>query len=144
MHLIQHSNYLLAVVIARLLRKSLRPGAGTPYICRYFRRRSDDSGGTSPYSVFHSPMIVVKFRLFALTFRRPCCSSSASPAPGNAATTRGAAVERCPDPLTDAPWASFSDRSFLDRCWSEPNFLSRAGPEVLVAESVTAVRIRVG
>ena len=50
----------------------------------------------------------------------------------------------CPDPLTDAPWASFSDRSFLDRCWSEPNFLSRAGPEVLVAESVTAVRIRVG
>ena len=56
----------------------------------------------------------------------------------------GSSFKRCPDPLTDAPWASFSDRSFLDRCWSEPNFLSRAGPEVLVAESVTAVRIRVG
>ena len=40
----------------------------------------------------------------------------------------GAVLKRCPDPLTDAPWASFLHRSFPDRCWSEPNFLSRAGP----------------
>ena len=63
--------YLVAVADVRPLRKSLRPGAATWYICRYFRRRSEDSGGTSPYSSCHSPMIVVKFRLLLLVFRRP-------------------------------------------------------------------------
>ena len=100
----------------RPLRKSLRPGAATPYICRYFRRRSDDSGGTSPYSVFHSPMIVVKFRLFALAFRRPCCSLSASPAPGCAATIRGAAVATLELKPPDESWimSSSSSRGFSD------------------------------
>ena len=114
----RRDDYLVAAVVLarRPLRKSLRPGAATPYICRYFRKSNDDSGGTTPYSVCHSPMIVVKFRLSALTFRRPCRSLSASPAPGNLATIRGAAVATLELKPPDESWimSSSSSRGFSE------------------------------